>query len=90
MNICLRDALRPLFAAIILVPSAVVASDFTPTETAYQHYRCDALVEMNRMTDSDQLVCDELKSNGFDLAAWEADNRDASIKLHEEVFSEFF
>lgn len=90
MNICLRDALRPLIIAIILVPTAVVASNFSPAESAYQHYRCDALVELNRLSDADQLVCDELKSNDFDLAAWEADNRDASIKLREEVFAEFF
>lgn len=67
-----------------------VASDLSPSEQAYQYYRCSALVELNRMTDVDQKVCDELLTNGFDLAAWEAGNRDQSIQLREEVFSEFF
>lgn len=70
--------------------SLATASNVTPADKAHQHYRCDALVELNRMTNADQIVCDELKSDGFDLSAWEADNHDQSIKLREEVFTEFF
>lgn len=67
-----------------------VASDLSPSEQALQHYRCSALVELNRMTNADQKVCDKLKMSDFDLAAWESGNRDASIRLHEQVFAEFF
>ena len=70
--------------------SLATASDLVSADKAHQHYRCDALVELSRMTDADQIVCDELKSDGFDLSAWEANNRDHSIKLREEVFTEFF
>jgi hypothetical protein len=70
--------------------SVAKSSDLVPADKAHQHYRCDAMVELNRMTDADQIVCDELKSAGFDLSEWEADNRDQSIKLREEVFTEFF
>lgn len=81
-----------VFAVVISIGALSVAksSDLVPAYKAHQHYRCDALVELNRMTDADQIVCDELMSDGFDLSAWEADNRDQSMKLREEVFTEFF
>lgn len=85
-----KMALGLIFAAITFSP---VQADViqNPDELAYTHYRCDALAQLNRLTDADVIVCDELKSTtGFDLAAWEADNRDASIKSREEVFLDFF
>lgn len=90
MNIRLNGTLCLLLAAILLSPSVASASDADQSALALKHYRCDALVQLNKMTDADQLVCDKLKSGGFDLASWEAGNRDQSIKLHEEVFAEFF
>ncbi|WP_162653312.1 hypothetical protein [Lentilitoribacter sp. Alg239-R112] len=90
MNIRLRDTLRLLFITMVFVPSTVMASDVSLEDQAYKHYRCSALVELNRMTDADRIVCDQLKTDGFDLTVWEFDNREQSIKLQEDVFAEFF
>lgn len=81
-------------AAVLIVTGVfsinAVASDLSPSEQAFQHYRCSALVELNRMKDVDQKVCDELLTDGFDLAAWAASNPNQSIHLHEQIFAEFF
>lgn len=90
MNIYLKGAACLLFAILTTSPSFVAADEQVKSDQAYQNYRCDALTQLGRMTDADQKVCDELLAGGFDLAAWEADSPDQSIRLHEEVFSEFF
>ena len=73
-----------------VVSSGALASDMSSSDQALQHYRCDALTQLGRMTHADQKVCDELLAGDFDLSAWESTNKDQSIRLREEVFSEFF
>lgn len=90
MNNCLKGTVCLLLTTMITPPSLVSAEEHSLLDIAHLHYRCSALVELNRMTDADRIVCDELGADGFDLTAWETANRDASIKLHEEVFGEFF
>lgn len=88
MTIHLKKYLSLPITALLL--STSFASGDESTASAYQHYRCDALVQLNQMTDADQLVCDDLKADGFDLATWRVNNPDQATKLHHEVFSEFF
>lgn len=90
MNIRPRNYLCLSIIAAMFVPSIASANDADASAKAHQHYRCSALVELGRMTNENQKVCDELLAGGFDLAAWEAGNRDQSLKLQEEVFAEFF
>ena len=90
MNIYLKGAVCLLFAAFSTSPLLVAADEQIKSEQAYGIYRCNALAQLESTADADQKVCDELLASGFDLAEWEAHNRDQSIRLHEEVFSEFF
>lgn len=68
-----------------------LASDAESSASAYANYRCAALIQLNRMTDADTVICDVLDApNDFDLVSWEAENPSASAELHRQVFTEFF
>lgn len=79
-----------LSLALAVTPMAL-ASDAESSASAYANYRCAALIQLNRMTDADTVICDVLDApNDFDLVSWEAENPSASAELHRQVFTEFF
>lgn len=88
----LRTTILLLSLGVTAAPMAL-ASDIgsSAKATAYAHYRCAALVQLNRMTDADAVVCDKLTMvDNFDLAGWEFENPTISVELHHLVFTEFF
>ena len=91
MNIRLKDILRPAMTTIGITLSATMAmaSDLSPSDQAYEFYRCGAFEQFGA-TDADMVAkCAKLADIDFDLEAWQNANPEKADALQQKALTIF-